>query len=36
MKETAEMYLGKKIKDAAINELTYYNISQKLTTNDAG
>ncbi|CAC5423059.1 HSPA1s [Mytilus coruscus] len=36
MKETAEAYLGKKIKDAVITVPAYFNDSQRLATKDAG
>ncbi|XP_076070720.1 heat shock protein 70 B2-like [Mytilus galloprovincialis] len=36
MKETAEAYLGKKIKEAVITVPAYFNDSQRLATKDAG
>ena len=36
MKETAEAFLGKKVKDAVITVPAYFNDSQRLATKDAG
>ncbi|XP_035206122.1 heat shock protein 70 A1-like [Stegodyphus dumicola] len=36
MKETAEMYLGQKVKDAVITVPAYFNDSQRQATKDAG
>nr|WGF13370.1 heat shock protein 70 [Sinohyriopsis schlegelii] len=36
MKETAEAYLGKKVKDAVITVPAYFNDAQRRATNDAG
>lgn len=36
MKETAEAYLGKKIKDAVVTVPAYFNDAQRLATKDAG
>ena len=36
MKETAEQYLGKTIKDAVVTVPAYFNDSQRQATKDAG
>ena len=36
MKETAESYLGKTVKDAVITVPAYFNDSQRQATKDAG
>ena len=36
MKETAEQYLGKSVKDAVVTVPAYFNDSQRQATKDAG
>ena len=36
MKETAEQYLGKTVKDAVVTVPAYFNDSQRQATKDAG
>ena len=36
MKEVAEAYLGKEVKNAVVAVPAYYNYSQRQTTKDAG